>query len=97
MLDALCTESGIRVQTMTAAGNTTMLHLFCGVSPVGMGAYPFTPAFLEMKTIPGADLGLPVETVITTPGAIQLTRTPESPTSLASALVKEMIAPLVAE
>ena len=69
MLDELCHDSDAVPKTMTVAGNTTMLHLFLGVSPVGMGAYPFTPAFLEMKTIPGKDLGLPFETVTTMPGA----------------------------
>ena len=69
MLDALCTDSGIRVQTMTAAGNTTMLHLFCGVSPVGMGAYPFTPVFLDAKVLSGDDFGLPVETITVLPCA----------------------------
>jgi len=56
-------------KTMTVAGNTTMLHLFCGVSPAGMGAYPFTPEFLDSKTFPGSDLDLPFETVTTLPGA----------------------------
>ncbi len=54
---------------MTVAGNTTMLHLFCGISPAGMGAYPFTPAFLDLRRIPGGTLSLPVETVTVTPGA----------------------------
>ena len=71
MLDQLCgdTENACAPTVMTVAGNTTMLHLFCGISPVGMGAYPFTPAFLEMKTLPGADLGLPVERITVLPGA----------------------------
>lgn len=59
----------IRPQRMTVSGNTTMLHLFCGVSPEGMGAYPFTPAFTQMKSIPGEQLSLPVETVILLPSA----------------------------
>lgn len=49
---------------MTVAGNPTMLHLFCGISPSGMGKYPFTPAFTHQKDLAGADLGLPVENVI---------------------------------
>lgn len=71
MLDELCADlaSDRRPRTMTVAGNTTMLHLFLGVSPVGMGAYPFTPAFLEGRTVPGSDLGLPLDTVTTLPGA----------------------------
>ena len=69
MLDALCSEADIKVQTMTVAGNTTMLHLFCGVSPVGMGAYPFTPVFLDAKVLSGDDFGLPVETITVLPCA----------------------------
>ncbi len=71
MLEELCADitPDRRPRTMTVAGNTTMLHLFLGVSPVGMGAYPFTPAFLDGKTVPGSELGLPLDTVTTLPGA----------------------------
>jgi uncharacterized 2Fe-2S/4Fe-4S cluster protein (DUF4445 family) len=33
------------------AGNTTMLHIFMGKNPTSMGLYPFTPKFLDVKTI----------------------------------------------
>ncbi len=56
-------------QTMSVAGNTMMLHIFCGVSPVGMGAYPFTPVFTEEKCVSGASLGLPVEDITVLPSA----------------------------
>ncbi len=71
MVDELCADLAPedRPRTMTVAGNTTMLHLFLGVSPVGMGAYPFTPAFLDGKTVNGSVLGLPFDTVTTLPGA----------------------------
>jgi len=49
---------------LTAVGNTTMVHLFCNVSPCGMGAYPFTPAFTETKIFPGEELGLNAARVI---------------------------------
>ena len=52
---------------MTVVGNTTMLHIFAGVSPVGMGSYPFTPEFIDAKVLKGASLGLPVETVTLLP------------------------------
>jgi uncharacterized 2Fe-2S/4Fe-4S cluster protein (DUF4445 family) len=52
---------------MTVAGNPTMLHIFCGISPAGMGAYPFTPAFTEAKQLTGAELDLPVSTVTCLP------------------------------
>ena len=71
MYASLCADldDDRKPRTMTVAGNTTMLHLFCGISPVGMGAYPFTPEFLDSKTLDGHDLGLPFETVILLPGA----------------------------
>lgn len=52
---------------MTVAGNPTMLHIFCGISPAGMGTYPFTPAFTNAKTLSGTELGLPVQTVTCLP------------------------------
>ena len=48
---------------MTVAGNPTMLHIFAGISPVGMGAYPFAPAFTESKTFPGEQFCLPVQRI----------------------------------
>lgn len=58
---------GKAVTHMTVAGNPTMLHLFCGISPAGMGAYPFMPAFTEAKTLTGQELNLPVDTVALLP------------------------------
>lgn len=52
---------------MTVAGNPTMLHIFAGISPVGMGAYPFTPAFTESKTFCGKQFRLPVQSVTLLP------------------------------
>ncbi|MGM9625790.1 MAG: ASKHA domain-containing protein, partial [Eubacteriales bacterium] len=54
---------------MSVAGNTTMLHLFCGISPVSMGTYPFTPVFTEETVYDGAVFGLPLKTVIVLPSA----------------------------
>ena len=58
---------GVSPDLMTVAGNTTMLHIFAGVSPESMGSYPFTPRFIESKTLNGAELGLPIPTVILLP------------------------------
>ena len=66
MIDRLA--PGKHIARMTVAGNPTMLHIFCGVSPAGMGAYPFTPAFLTAKHLTGKELGLPVDTVTCLPG-----------------------------
>ncbi len=65
MLDTL--TDGHTISHMTVAGNPTMLHLFCGISPVGMGAYPFTPAFTDTKVLSGKDLGLPVDQITLLP------------------------------
>lgn len=55
-------------EEMVISGNTTMLHLFCGVSPVSMGVYPFEPVFLSSKVFSGEEIGLPVKKVTVLPG-----------------------------
>lgn len=40
------------------AANTTMLHLLLGIDPTPMGAAPYTPAFLESRTLSATALGL---------------------------------------
>ncbi|MBL8027815.1 MAG: DUF4445 domain-containing protein, partial [Fibrobacteres bacterium] len=45
------------VKTVIAA-NTTMLHLLAGIDPKGIAFAPFTPAFIEEKIIPAADIGI---------------------------------------
>ena len=58
------------VDTMYAAGNTTMLHLLFGADPSGMGAAPYTPIFLESKTVTGESLGLShIQNVVSLPSA----------------------------
>ncbi|KJS72551.1 MAG: hypothetical protein JL56_12845 [Desulfotomaculum sp. BICA1-6] len=47
-----------RVYSMTLIGNTVMSHLLLGVSPVGMAASPFAPAFAGSLAGTAADLGL---------------------------------------
>lgn len=36
-------------ERLYVSGNTTMLHLFFGIDPSGMGTAPYTPVFLESK------------------------------------------------
>ncbi|MBQ8577495.1 MAG: DUF4445 domain-containing protein [Clostridia bacterium] len=70
MAETLLRDAAVTaVSAMAVAGNTTMLHLFAGISPAGMGAYPFTPVFLEERILSGAELGLPAENVILLPSA----------------------------
>ncbi len=52
---------------LVVSGNTTMLHIFCGVSPVSMGAFPFTPQFTEARSYTGDQIGLPVGKVTVLP------------------------------
>ena len=40
------------------AGNTTMLHLLSGTDPSSMGKAPYTPVFIEEKTIHGKAVGI---------------------------------------
>ena len=66
--EMICTlAKGRSISHMTVAGNPTMLHIFCGISPAGMGTYPFTPAFTEAKSLTGNALGLPVEKITCLP------------------------------
>lgn len=55
--------------SLVVSGNATMLHLFCGVSPAGMGVYPFTPVFTQIRIFPGDALSLPVRSVTLLPSA----------------------------
>lgn len=57
------------VAGVVVAGNTTMLHLACGVDPTPLGMVPFTPAFLDQREFAGDMFGLPREArVIFLPG-----------------------------
>jgi uncharacterized 2Fe-2S/4Fe-4S cluster protein (DUF4445 family) len=47
-----------RIVGGTVAGNTTMLHILVGEDPTPMGIAPFTPRFINTRTICAADLNL---------------------------------------
>ena len=51
-------RTGAQIEEVVVVGNPTMLHLFIGVDPSGIGSYPFTPAFTESKYFNGADIGI---------------------------------------
>ncbi len=51
-------RTGAQIDEVVVAGNPTMLHLFIGVDPSGIGSYPFTPTFVETKYFEGADIGI---------------------------------------
>jgi uncharacterized 2Fe-2S/4Fe-4S cluster protein (DUF4445 family) len=48
------------VGLVTIAGNTTMLHLFAGEDPSGIGRAPFIPVFIETRTYKPEQLTLPL-------------------------------------
>ncbi len=58
-----------KVNEIIVSGNTVMLHIFCGISPEKMGAFPFTPEFTELKHFSGNELGFNAEKVIVLPSA----------------------------
>ncbi|MCE5260262.1 MAG: ASKHA domain-containing protein [Chloroflexi bacterium] len=45
---------------LTLVGNTTMQHLLLGVSPAAMAHSPYVPAFVEMRCLKAAELGIRV-------------------------------------
>jgi len=56
-----CASADVPLQSIvcyTVAANTTMLHLLAGVDPSPMGIAPFTPNFLEHRTLHTRDVGL---------------------------------------
>lgn len=48
------------IYDMTVVGNTTMSHLFLGVSPESLARLPFTPVFYEMTEKMAKELGLEI-------------------------------------
>ncbi|MDR1909148.1 MAG: ASKHA domain-containing protein [Spirochaetaceae bacterium] len=59
LLDALILKSGVpreRVYEMIYSGNTTMLHLACGIDPSSLGRYPYEPALSGGQHLPAEDL-----------------------------------------
>lgn len=68
MISSMCREIKIeRADMLYVTGNTTMLHIFLGEDPSGIGVFPFTPVFLDSKKIDGASIGLDVNEIVTMP------------------------------
>lgn len=51
-------------EELVVSGNTTMLHLFCGISPESMGVSPFTPQFTDVQHLDGTEFGVKKVTVL---------------------------------
>ncbi|MBN2451730.1 MAG: DUF4445 domain-containing protein, partial [Lentisphaeria bacterium] len=61
LTERMCAEAGIgpeQIFEISVAGNTTMQHLFCGISPGALGEVPFVPAYRGARRAHAADLGL---------------------------------------
>jgi uncharacterized 2Fe-2S/4Fe-4S cluster protein (DUF4445 family) len=64
LLAKACNDAGRDTDRLAGgilAGNTTMLHLLTGEDPAGLGVVPFTPKFIESRTMTTAELGLGVK------------------------------------
>lgn len=60
-------DIGNEAEELVVSGNTTMLHLFCGISPDKMGAFPFTPEFTDVQFLDGSDIGLSIKKITVLP------------------------------
>lgn len=61
IIDECCEAAAVRhedIFSVAVAGNTTMVHLFLGLTPEHIGAAPFTGVVDESVTVPAARLGL---------------------------------------
>ena len=61
LLDDLLSKHSIdreNIYLTTVVGNPTMMHLFLGINPRGLGEFPFTPVFSDSVTVAAVDVGL---------------------------------------
>ena len=65
LTDELNTDK--EAEEIVISGNTTMLHIFCGISPESMGVYPFTPQFTDTVVLDGLKLGFDIKKVTVLP------------------------------
>jgi len=49
------------IYEVTIAGNTTMQHLFCGITPAALGEMPFAPAFSRALVLWACEAGIRLE------------------------------------
>jgi uncharacterized 2Fe-2S/4Fe-4S cluster protein (DUF4445 family) len=61
LIAQLCSDARIdnrHIYDVTIAGNTTMQHLLCGISPAALGEVPFAPVYARGQHLTASDLGL---------------------------------------
>lgn len=62
-IGTLCKNNGLStndIYTMAFVGNTTMMHLFMGISPVNIASSPFIPVTVAMHRLKPSDLGITI-------------------------------------
>jgi len=57
-INRMIAELGVTAYTMYVSANVTMLHTFFGVDCSSIGVAPYTPAFLESKTVTAEEIGI---------------------------------------
>ena len=73
-INSMMKASGVQGERLFVSGNTTMLHLFFGVDCTSIGIAPYTPVFLESKTVNAEDMGISdAKTVISLPSVSAFT------------------------
>lgn len=58
-----CIEAEIErksIYELAVAANSTMMHLFLGIDPSGIGRSPYVPVFTEARTFPAAEVGIEI-------------------------------------
>lgn len=58
---ALCQRTRIdprRIGSVVAVGNSTMIHLLLGEDPSSIGVFPYSPRFVEERSLLGGSIGL---------------------------------------
>jgi len=59
-INSLCRSTGVDpagIQKMIVVGNSTMVHIFAGENPSSIGVFPYTPQFVEEKSIRAGSIG----------------------------------------
>jgi uncharacterized 2Fe-2S/4Fe-4S cluster protein (DUF4445 family) len=62
-IETLYNKNGLEkedIYTVSVAGNTTMMHLFMGISPVNIAFSPFIPVTTAMHRLKPADVGIAI-------------------------------------
>ncbi|BDU51001.1 ASKHA domain-containing protein [Haliovirga abyssi] len=60
LIDRLNRELIGNIEKLVLAGNSTMQHIFLGISPKSLITPPYAPAFTEKKALKGLEIGLNV-------------------------------------